>query len=230
MDIEKAPEERDLAEQPTYELSGWETIEEVLDFRNAIREERPGTQVLFILDDYGQALYTSGHAVHLYPSPELDLAEFSTLMTGWLREKLEEPTAEFDDTLIPIDDPDIDLLGLLQNPSLVFRSPLRGFIVASDEPSMAIAAQPNGYFTGDLTAAQNYLIAERLREQFGLEIFGLGSSSVAYCRDTALDVAEAQAIVDSFKGMYDDMTDELAAQWAALTAGKRWFLLSYLGA
>jgi hypothetical protein len=45
-----------------------------------------------------------------------------------------------------------------------------------------MAAQPNGYFADDLTPAEHYALAERLRSRFGYGILRLGSYLVAYVR------------------------------------------------
>jgi len=215
---------------PNCTLSGWSSIDDLLDFRDDVRSESPGTQLLYITDDFDQATYQSSHAADMYLPAALDLREHSTLMTAWLQRQLVGATLDLDDKLIPIDDSSIDLFGLLDDPSRLFRAPLRVLRIETDHPSMAIAAMPNGYFHGDLTPAQNYLLAERMRRNFGLEIFGLGSDSAVYCRAEPISAAEAHAVVGSVKEMYRGMTDELAAQWATRTVGARWFLLSYRGA
>lgn len=221
---------QECGDVPYCTLSDWESIDELLDFRNDDREESPGTQLLYITDDFGQALYQSGHATNLFLPSALDLREYSAIMVGWLRRQLVDATLDVDSELIPIDDSSIDLLGLLENTDRLFRAPLRCFRIETDDPSMAIAAVPNGYFTGDLTPAQNYLLAEQLRQDFGLEIFGLGSDSAVYCRTDPISAAEADAMVGSVKEMYNGMTETLAEAWAAKTVGERWFLVSYRGA
>lgn len=212
-------------------LHGWTNPDELLGWRDRLRAANPTLQTLFILDDEDQASYQSSHATSdLWLTGEEDLSEFSAIMVAWLRSELDDATLELDSKLTGIGDRDINLLHSLEDYDTVFPSPLGCLLVESVDPSMAIAALPNGYFLGDLTPAQNYLLAEQLRAQFGLEVFGLGASFAAFCRPEVLSTAEAAAVVGSVKDMYYDMTDELADEWAAKTVGRRWFLLSYRGA
>jgi len=210
-------------------LNGWQNVEELLQFRAEVRAESPSTQVLFILDDEGQASYTSGHATNLWLE-DLPVGEYSSRTIDWLRGELSNATLEFEGQLTAVQASDIDLVAHLDNSDRLFRGPLRCQMVESDDPSMAIAGEPNGYFMDDLTPAQNYLLAERLRAGFGLKIFGLGATFASYCRTEPLDATEARAVVDSVKGLYADMNDDVADQWAGATAGRNWFGLSYRGA
>lgn len=228
-------------------ITDWTDVDALLAFRDERRAADPTSQLLFILDDGGQAAYTSGHAcdthallrvdVDSLPPAEFELYDkdarvtperWASLVIPQLRDLAANTTLSFRQQLIPIDDPDIELLSLYQNPKAVFGAPLDCLTIAADEPSMAIAALPNGYFEGDLTPMENYLLAEHLRTGFGYEVLGLGSFLAAYVRDDALAADEAQAVVESVRGLYK-MSDGLAAEWARLITGERWFLLSYRG-
>ncbi|PRP93290.1 hypothetical protein ENSA5_43120 [Enhygromyxa salina] len=230
-----------------FRISEWADVDELLAFRDGRRASEPGSQLLFILDDRAQAAYTSGHARNKHellnidpeslPPSERALYEKDARFTPerWasvavprLRALAEETTLSFKEDLIPIDDPDIDLLALYRDPSGVFRTPLDCLTIAADEASMAIAALPNGYFQGDLTPMENYKLAEYLREGFGYEVLGLGSFLAAYVRDEPVGEAEARGVIDSVHDLYP-MSDELAAEWAGMLTGQRWFLLSYRG-
>ncbi|MCA9619813.1 MAG: hypothetical protein KC731_12390 [Myxococcales bacterium] len=231
-----------------YRLSDWADVDELLAFRDARRAEEPGTQLLFVLDDAGQAAYTSGHAVDKHELRDVELdelpeeerahhaetlrltpARWAAIVVPRIRAKAAETTLTFSEQLIPIDNPDVDLLALYEDTSRVFGAPLDALTIATTEPSMAVAALPNGYFSDDLTPMENYLLAEQLRDAFGYEIFGLGSYLVAYVRKDPVDAVQARAVVASVRGLYDAMSDDLAADWARVIAGRRWLLLSYRG-
>lgn len=230
-----------------FRITEWADVDELLAFRDERRAAEPGSQLLFILDDGAQAAYTSGHARDAHellnidpeslPPEEYALhdkdarytpARWASAVIPTLRSRAAETTLSFKKQLIPIDDADIDLLSLYRDPSRAFCAPLDCLTIATDEPSMAIAALPNGYFEGDLTPMENYKLAEYLREGFDYEVLGLGSFLAAYVRDEPVTEAEARAVIDSVHDLYP-MSDELAAEWAELLAGKRWFLLSYRG-
>lgn len=230
-----------------YRITEWSDVDELLAFRDERRVAEPATQLLFVLDDGGQAAYTSGHACDMHklcpidpealPADERALYEEGGRLTAerWasvvvprLRALAEESTLSFDVQLISIADSDVALLELYRDPSRAFQSPLDCLAVRAAEPSMAIAALPNGYFEDDLTPTQNYLLAEHLRTRFGYEVLGLGSYLAAYVREKPVSADEAHAIVESVRGLYG-MSDTLAAEWARAITGLRWLLLSYRG-
>lgn len=232
-----------------WNISDWETVDQLLDFRDTRKLETPDQQLLFILDDIHQASYTSMHAT---TSGELDsvpdgyltedeqasydseckisLAQRTKIVIGNLTASIEQTTLDLNSgNLIPIDEDEVDLVNLHNQTSYVFNSPaLCKKIVASD-PSMAIAAHPNGYFADDLNPAENYLLAEHMRNNFGYEILGLGSFLAAYVRPEPFDKGEVTTVIESIRGLYMEMTDEKVAQWANIAADRRWFLLSYRG-
>lgn len=211
-------------------VENWRDVDELLTFRDGLRAAQPGRQTLFILDNQDQAGYTSFHATgQLWLTGEEDATEHSAIMIAWIQSQLADATLDLEHKLKTVDENSLNLLRSLHNLGEVFRTPLQCLVVESTDPSMAIAAMPNGYFNRDLTPAQNYLLAEQLRTEFGLEIFGLGAQHAAFCRADTLSLTESIAIVDSLRNLYQDVTDEVAADWAAKTAGRRWFLLSYRG-
>ena len=228
MDVEWSKSERYLPGETRCVITNWADVDELLDLRTELRSQIPGAQPLFVIDDAGQASYTRGHRTQdVGFIGEEDHHEFSAIMVRWLEGENAQDTFEFDEPLIPIDDASIDLLGHLDDPDRVFVDPLHCWVVESPDPSMAIAAFPNGYFLGDLSPAQNYLLAEKLRQTHGLKLFGLGARFAAFCRADPISADEAKQVVGAVRHMYAEMTDELAAQWAEKTAGRRWFLVSY---
>ena len=245
---ERAPGTHWSSDVGGFRLTDWGDVDELLAFRDAQRVANPAAQLLFILDDGARAAYTGGHALDKHDLREFDPASFSaaertlyeeegrlraerwaSVVVPSMRMRVGEATLPFEGQLLPLDAPEVELLSLYQNVDRVFRTPLDCLTIAAAESSMAIAALPNGYFVDDLTPMQNYLLAEQLRIRFGYEILGLGSFLAAYVRDEVVDGPEARAVVDSVRGLYDDMTDEVASKWAEAVTGQRWFLLSYRG-
>ncbi|MFT5355612.1 MAG: hypothetical protein ACI9KE_002831 [Polyangiales bacterium] len=45
-----------------FRVTEWKDVDELLAFRDERRAAEPGSRLLFVLDDAGQAAYTSGHA------------------------------------------------------------------------------------------------------------------------------------------------------------------------
>ena len=94
---------------------------------------------------------------------------------------------------------------------------------------MGVAAYPNGYFSDDLSPMQNYLLAELLRTEFGLELFGLGSFLAGYLRTEPFSRAEAKELVERVRDLLYELSDAGATKWVEATIGRRWFVLSYCG-
>lgn len=231
-----------------YKISDWSTVDELLAFRDEKRSADPATQLLFILDDPNQAEYTSYHAVDTHDlkdvSPndlppderavyeekyDLTEARVRSLVAAALLRLADNTTFDVDQRLIPIDAEEVELLEAYENPQRAFGSPAYCLETPGEEPSLAIAALPNGYFRGDLDPGENYLLAEQLRQSFGYEIVGLGSCLAAYVRPEPVNLDEAKEVVASVAGLYMKFNDEHAAAWAAATADRRLFLLHYRG-
>ncbi len=229
-------------------LSKWESVDELLTFRDQKRIDYPDYQFLFVLDDVHQASYTSGHAVardglETFPdgllTPEeqaaydeqhtLTFERRSTIVINNMKALIKESELSLTDNyLVPIQD-EPDLINAIQEPISVFNSTARCLKIPSPDPSMAIAAHPNGYFNGDLTPGQNYLLAEHLRHHYQYEILGLGSYLAAFVRPEPFSRNEVLAVVKSVSGMYENIDNNLINQWADASADKRWFVLSFLG-
>lgn len=232
---------------PSFRLSGWSDVEELFEFRDAFLHDHPGQQMLFVLDDSAQAGYQSGHAQHkhgLAPHGDaLDLTTeqravweedqiapaeiYSAFVVNAIRSKLDN---EFKiEKRIHLELSDVEFFECLEDESRIFASPLRAATVFADETSMGIAAYPNGYFADDLSPMQNYLLAELLKAEFGIELFGLGSFLAGFVSADPFTKQEAQAIVSRVRGLLYEMSDEAADKWTETTAGQRWFVLSYVG-
>ncbi len=230
-----------------FRLTGWEDIEELLEFRDSYRAENPGRQTLYVLDNVQQANYTNMHTLdsnglqratsddmsaaawELYQdnyelTPEL-FAKVVERNIQTLADETELPT----NALLSPNLEEVELIECFRNLERVFPTPLLCATIATADPSMAVAAHANGYFSADLSPMQNYLLADKLRATFGLELFGLGSYLAAYVRDEPLSSDDAQHLVDSLKSLYWKPNDEDFDQWRDVAAGKRWFLLSYRG-
>lgn len=232
-----------------FRLTGWQNLDELLRFRDEHRARVPGEQLLLIIDDHGQAAYTAGHSMEANGLKEVDESalsdeervlfeeHFRLTPQRWadtvvpaLRTAALETTLVFGQQLTPIDNEDIDLLAMYDDLGGVIQEPLECAVIASDQPSMAIAALPNGYFQGDLSPMDNYLLAEKLRTDFGYEIVGLGAMFVLYARDEPVGAELAAEVVGAVRDLYAGMTADLAAAWVAKLTGLRWLLLSYSGA
>lgn len=232
-----------------WRLSGFSSVDELFAFRDERRAHAPENQVLFILDDQGQAQYTSMHASNAKgldsPDQSLMTAEewhtyeheliltpqryAETLVTNLRACAADSDLANASGRLLPIDAEEIGLVAAHRDRNNVFQDPLLCLSIRGEKAADAIAALPNGYFSGDLDPGENYLVAEQLHEQFDYEILGLGSYLAAYVRPEPFDQAQVTQVIESVRHLYQGLDDDGVAAWAAAAAGRRWFLTHYRG-
>ncbi|MEM9036623.1 MAG: hypothetical protein AAGA99_17730 [Actinomycetota bacterium] len=115
------------------------------------------------------------------------------------------------------------------DPAAVFGPVARCFAIEAPEPCDAIAAHPNGYFDGDLDPGANRLVAEMLRERFGLEVVGLGAALIALAPPDVLGRADARQLVEALRPAYRPAPPEVRERWADIVTGRRWLVASYRG-
>ena len=103
-------------------------------------------------------------------------------------------------------------------------------------PSEALFGAPNGYFLGDLTPAQNFVLAEHLRINHAYELMGLGASLIDFIRADPADKDDVAAVLDSVAWLYRDWNDT-SGEWhdpvpglKASATGSRLLFLGYSGA
>ncbi len=152
-----------------------------------------------------------------------------------IKNNLDPVVAElsFDQTwsqLLPIDEEEVELLLANRNPAITFTGRPLCLHVPVPYPTDAIVGAPNGYFSGDLTPAQNYVLAEHMRTEHGYELLGLGSFLIAFVRPEPATVTEAKAALDSVGWMYQGWNEAAAQELAEQVSGSRVLVLSYRGA
>lgn len=223
----------------------------------ALKAEHPGKRVLATLDDPGQALYTSAHAIEkhglddtaghdlsaLGPECFEDGKHCERLMAGAkIPIRLANLHARAAQTTFA------DVSGLLYweggsdggptCPDAVMRDPDAALRSAPlDEahfqfvPVMAaadaLAALPNGYFTSDLTPMQSYAVAQHLEQNHAMALFGVGARYLGFVRDSELAPDEAVALAQDIVTLYGKAPVDATQRLADALAGKDWLLLRY---
>jgi hypothetical protein len=91
----------------------------------------------------------------------------------------------------------------------------------------AIAAFPNGYFVSDLDPMQNHGLARHLEAAYGLALFGIGSSFLAFRSREPLSEDVARSLAAELSTLYAGTPPAAAAELARLVAGRDWLLLRY---
>ncbi|MFK4788664.1 hypothetical protein [Microbacterium sp. ZW T5_56] len=150
-----------------------------------------------ILDDAGQCLYTSGHAINghdlddgvEYPdddSPEaIDRYEADLFTTVLAALRASDPAVNW--ASVPeefaTNAEDIDaLVSLNRDPSVLLESTHVVQRVPEQSVDGLLADVPNGYFSGDWTPFQSLAVTRRLHDRYGYEPWGIGARSLAFHR------------------------------------------------
>lgn len=175
-----------------------DSFDELLSAFDAVAQQASGPhRWLLTLDDLGQCLYTSGHARNKhgfdddieYPVPESDETlrsyeeqVFAASLVALHTAEDAVSWAEMADALVTVPE-DIDaLLGINVDPDVLVDSVHIVQQLPGDDADAPLANLPNGYFEGDLTPFQCLALAQRLREQHGYELFGIGAATLGFRR------------------------------------------------
>ena len=235
-----------------YNLS---SFAELMEVHSALQRQRPGLIVLATLENLDQACYTSGHAAHAFELDDVEGHDLSALPEDVLEEG-EHPgylatPAEFPIRLANLlrkarpvdvgrlaglldfapDDGCSDLVSVNGDPDRALRLSEERQILFQFVPVAAaadsIAAFPNGYFQSDLDPMQNHALARHLESAYGLALFGIGSSFLAFRRKEAMGEAMARSLAAELAGLYRGTPSTAAAELARLLSGRTWLLLRY---
>ena len=199
-------------------------VSEVTDFSELlalVRAEQaanPGTTVFLTLDDAGQAFYTSGHATASaeleVPVDDLDFLadpaaedalqhrQFAHTSAQLARPDLQVPWADLRGTresepgeLTVLAERNEDPAGLLDDVVLLLHVP-------AADPTAALAALPNGYFSVDWNVFQNHAVTRRLAAGYGYRPLGIGASWLGFVRDEPLPPGDAGRLVGELAEIY----------------------------
>lgn len=239
-----------------YQIKGNFTLKEIETVWREKRSDHPGHVLFATLDDYGQASYTSGHCTDTH---ELDdetghdlsglgpacfedgehvgylttKAEFPIRLANFLKKAREQDPKEIKGALswnAERDESESLIAG--DNVNALFREDKAYLqIVPVQHSYEAIAAFPNGYFQGDFSPFQNYVLAKQLHDAFGLDLFGIGATYLGFARDEPFKDDELAHLVTALSALYqigpDSDDTDVVAQITDRLEGQRSFYLAY---
>lgn len=237
--------------------------EQVADFaalRAVVRDlqaKYPDARVLATLDDAGQAVYTSGHAIEKHRLDDTEGHDLSRLgpecfedgeHCGYLTTPIEIPIGLANLQARAAQTTFADAAGLLgweaaddegpATPDAVMREPDVALRTAA-QPEFhfqfvpvsvaadALAALPNGYFACDLTPMQSYAVARHLEQHHAMALFGVGASFLGFIRDGVLTANEAIALARDIVSLYGGAPGDAVHRLADALTGRDWLLLRY---
>ncbi|NVK72298.1 MAG: hypothetical protein HWE24_02365 [Oceanospirillaceae bacterium] len=229
------------------------SLDEVFDTLMLLKNEFIDHTVLAILDDLGQAKYTSMHAcmyhdlddIEGHDLSEVDLVAFeggmhigylSTTSEFFIRKDsfLEKSTSiTFSDVCcgrLTIDDHEISVIEKIHfTPINYIDREIELILVPVQKAALAISAFPNGYFADDLNPFENYALAKHLEENYGYELFSMGASLLGFKRSDPLDRPLSSKLAKDLSKLYGREDDETVIErFSKLTQNFNYLFLKYV--
>ncbi|QXI26830.1 hypothetical protein HU752_023295 [Pseudomonas vanderleydeniana] len=238
-----------------YSVSAISSLDDLLEAHRMIAANHPGFIPLLSLDDLPQARYTSGHARHSIDLDDATDEDIANLPAECFEngEYLGYPTTKaefaiclrnftervaavsFDDACahgLSLDDEAIlEWVAYQEDPVSLLDQPVSALVVPVEHSSLGLAAFPNGYFTCDLSPAQNHAVAQHLAARHGYELIGVGASYLGFLRAEPADESVAEAVASDFCALYnvdDENRIALASIFAGAISGRRYLWLRYV--
>lgn len=238
-----------------YSVSAITHFDELIEAHRTLAARHPGFLPLFSLDDLSQARYTSGHARHSIDLDQATPEDIARLPAQCFEkgEYLGYPTTKaefaiclrnftalasrssFEDACahgLTLDDEAIrEWVAYQDDPVALLDPPLCALLVPVEHSSQALAAFPNGYFSGDLGPAQNHAVARHFTLRHGYELIGVGAAYLGFLRAEPADTAVADAVAEDFCALYnvsEENRQALAPVFAQAISGRRHVWLRYV--
>ncbi|OWW23322.1 hypothetical protein B4Q04_20990 [Zobellia sp. OII3] len=207
-------------------ISAYTSIEELMETYRQLLGQNKGSSVLLTLDDLGQAEYTCGHSTMTHNLDETEnydlsmvdpvafedgehIGYLSTPSEFFIRknnfDKLVKGVA-YSSVLqkgLSLDDEELErLVDANTNPYAWIDEYVIAKIVPVEKSYEAICAFPNGYFSCDLNPFENYVLAKRLYDKYGYELFGIGASLLGFVKNEKLQEKEYRGLVADLSELY----------------------------
>lgn len=223
----------------------------------SLQLEHPDRHVLATLEDPGQAVYTSFHAIEKHQLDDTEGHDLSKLgpecfedgeHLGYLTTEAELPIRLANLKLRSAQTTFEDACGVLYWEGGAHEGPaFPDTLMLEPDAALApelvrevhfqfvpvvnaadsLAALPNGYFTCDLTPMQSYAVTQYLEKHYELKLFGVGASSLGFLRNKALTRNEADALARDLVKLYQEAPADAVERLIEVLTGKDWLLLRY---
>lgn len=194
-----------------------DSMAQVLAEVDRLRAEAPDQGHLVTLDNLGQALYTSMHALedprfHV-EEPDLDWDDpasdrvYEAAVLEHAVQVLADPAhrVEVHDVAarLAYDDAEVAALGTInRTPELLLDDPVYVQRIPVAENDLLLAGLVNGYFTSDLDVFENQAIVRHLALHHGYRFLGIGASTIGFDRHTPPTPEQAAALVADLGQIY----------------------------
>lgn len=209
-----------------------DAFEQLIDIYDEYALKFPEAALLVSLDNLGQALYTSMHATLTHDLHDIEGHDLTNVEPaafedgdhiGYLTTeseffiveenfKTKAKDVSFLDACakgLGLDNDEIDSLEKLhRTPASVLDEQVTLWVVPVSDPSLALCACPNGYFSCDLNPFETYALAKHLNDSYGYHLFGIGASCMGFRRKTPLSRDLAAALGRDITRLYNCQDDD----------------------
>ncbi len=225
-------------------ISSWQ---EVLDCYAQLKQLVQPKKVFLVLDDLGQASYTSMHATQdedLYfdsnqylqdiEDKEWDIVYKNVCLPLELEhytQQLSLPEhqksiADFADKMDLYDEDDFKtIIYLNQNPLPALEQELVVKVANVATDALKLAILPNGYFSCDFNPFENFAIIKCL-EHYGLEFIGLGAALLGWVKTEYFDPNKIDALMEDLVSIYH-FSPQYQQQLRELILTQNYLILPY---
>jgi hypothetical protein len=235
-----------------YHLTDIQTFEEVMNFYYKVQNTHPTFKLLMTLDDFGQATYTSSHAIENYSLDNTAGHDLSQLgqetfeegeHKGYLTTPSEFPIRanNFNRLVGEINMNDVYARGLSlyddeleeihsahDDPLFLFDEDMYITMVPVEFSYQSIIAFPNGYFTCDLNPFEIYSLSKYLHDTYHYDLFALGASYVGFYRQCSVDEIDIEQLVEDVSKIYHgDDSQKIKDLFTSVVAQSSFLFLKY---
>lgn len=218
-------------------LDGVETFAEVLAVLDELRAAHAPARILCTLDDINQCAYTRGHASlddrFWFDTDDSDdpaaRHRADNARTAHIAAALDAGSIEWEALPGSRTGGEQDAAALVE----LNRAPDRALddvVLVQRVPvtrdDLALAAIPNGYFTGDWDTFQNHAVVRRMAAH-GYRHIGTGAGLLAFDRESAPTPEAARAVVADLVHLYGAPDSACWPELAALLTEQRLLIVGY---
>lgn len=197
---EMTPTESYLAEYAN--VYGVSNIHSLFLLYDALKKKYPDSLPLFLFEDIEQCKYTSMHASLSNFSPEEELNEIENF--HFILDELNTNELSLSDieTELNFTDNFSNLKKVNEEPFPLFYKRILIKLCPVQSCEYTFAAEPNGYFIGDLQPKENYAIIRHLKKYYQYEYIGIGSVFLLFKSNQPLGIEKGKLLCNELSKLY----------------------------
>lgn len=229
------------------EIGSWQ---EVIDSYHNLKQQLAPKCIFLILDDAGQAEYTSGHAIHTnelfscdaeqamdeinIDDPSLNAVYYEQVVPELIAHYAKQfqnpdhkkPMGSFDEKMVFFNRDDCNaIIAVNKNPLTILDEQIIVKAGKFANEALKFALMPNGYFTCDFDPFENFAIIEALAD-YGFEFIGLGAAFLGFIRTADYKVENLSDLIVMLTALYH-LDEDTQATLLMLFTDNNYIILPY---